>query len=814
VESLWQDVRYGARQLKRNPGFTVVVVITLALGIGANSAVFSILNGLFLRGLAVSEPERLLSFSDMNYSWADYVTYRDQAKSFASLSSSFGLPFTANLNSSRPPQHIYGGLVTGNFLTTLGIKPALGRGFLSDEDQISSPIAVVILSYDLWRSRLGGDSAILGKAIRLNNASYTVVGVMPSNLRTLDLGVAPDLWVPMAMLPQVFPKEAGSANPFTNPQEHSFWLFGRLKRGVSRKEAEAEVNVINDRLQKAAGKKEKQPIQLATDGVLPAELGKMFMALSTLVIVVAGLVLLVACVNIANLLLARGTSQRREIAIRLGMGAGRSRIVRQLMIGNLILAFFGAGVGLLLALVVTQAVAGLDLPLPFPVVFDFAPDWRILLLTVGIAVLTSLTFGLGPAARATQVDVNASLKDGDPASTAFTSRWIRQVLIMAQVAVSVVVLVAATLFLHSFRNGLTMNLGFHADSLLVVKVDPVAQGYSSEQSTLFFRQLEERVSKLPGVRSASLVAPLPLGIASIDVDVSALGTSRTINVNRHLVGPRYFEAMEIPLLSGRDFRDVPPSSPPVAVINRVMAERLFPRENPLGRQVGWTLGKESKAYEIVGVVGDTKSKTIGETLRPCLYGLAAQNEKDLEALSPFGGVSLVIKTIGKPKALAPMVQHEVQRLDPGLPLYGVETMEEQVGKSLVLARLVASLLGAFAFLALALAAVGLYGLMSYTVAARTREIAIRMALGASVTTTLSMLARQGLGTVGVGLAVGLAAGLAVGRLVSSLLYGVRGFDPLTFIAVPAVLLCVAGFAILVPARQAAKVDPMVALRHE
>jgi predicted permease len=545
--------------------------------------------------------------------------------------------------------------------------------------------------------------------------------------------------------------------------------------------------------------------------VLPGEIGNMFLGVSSVVMVIAGLVLLIACVNIANLLLARGTMRRREIAIRLAMGAGRGRVIRQLMIGNLILAFLGAAAGLLLALAATKAAARVDLPLPFPVVLNFAPDLRVLLVTAGIAVLTSLMFGLAPSARATRLNVNASLKDGDTASAGFAFRWTRNSLVMVQVAVSVVVLVAAMLFLHSLWNGFSIDLGFRTENLLVVKVDPTAQGYSTERSALFFQQLEERVSNLPGVRSASVVAPLPLGIGSNGSDVSALGTSRTINANRHLVGPRYFETMGIPLLRGRDFRDVPASSPPVAVINRVMAEHLFPRENPVGQRVGWGSGKESTVYQIVGVVGNTKSKTIGEALRPCLYGLAAQNEKDLEGLSPFfGGVSLVIKTVGKPKALAAIVQQEVERLDPGLPVYGVETMEEQVGKSLVLARLAASFLGVFGFLALTLSAVGLYGLMSYTVAARTREIAIRMALGASAEKTLSMLARQGLSTVG----VGLAASLAVGRLVSSLLYGVGSFDLLTFITVPIVLVFVACLAILVPARRAAKVDPMVALRYE
>jgi len=807
LETLWQDVRYGLRQLKRNPGFTVVVVITLALGIGANSTVFSVLNGLFLRALPVPEPERVVSFSDTNFSWADYVANRDQAKSFASLSASYAFPFTANLNSTRPPQHIYGMLVTGNFLTTLQVKPILGRGFLPEEDQISSPKPVVILSHQFWRARFGGDTEILGKAIRLNNTSCTVIGVMPSDLRTVDIGTAPDLWAPMATLPQLDVMEA-QAHPFTSDEE-GFWIFGRLKAGVSRREAQAEVNVIHDRLREAAGKKEKRPIALATDGVFPGELGNMFLGVSSVVMAVAGLVLLIACVNIANLLLARGTSRRREIAIRLAMGAGRGRIIRQLMIGNFMLALLGAAAGLFLAWAATKAVARVELPLNWPIVLNFAPDQRVLWVTVGIAVLTSLVFGLTPSARTTRLDLSSSLRDHDTASTAFATPWTRQALVMVQVAVSVVVLAAAMLFLHSLWNGFSIDLGFRPDNLLIATLDTTAQGYSKERSALFFEQLEEQVSALPGVRSASIVAPLPLGIYSSGSQVSAPGTSRKADANRHVVGPRFFETMEIPILKGRSFRDIPASSPPVAIINRVLAQRLFPTQDPIGQRVHWW----NKDYEIAGVAGDAKSKTIGEALTPCLYQLAAQNAQDLADFSSMG-IYLVVKTAGEPKALAPVVEREVERLDPGLPVCGVVTTEEQVGKSLVLARLAASFLGVFGFLALTLAAVGLYGLMSYSVAARTREIAIRMALGASVARTLSMLARQGLGTVGVGLVAGLAASLAVGRLVSSLLYGVGSFDPLTFITVPIVLVCVASFAILVPARRAAKVDPMVALRHE
>ena len=814
LEELWHDVRYALRQVRRNAGLTGAVVITLALGIGANSAVFSIVNGLFLRALPIPEPERVVAFASGSFSYPDYLAFRDQAKSFESLSTSFGLPFTANLNSTLPPQHIYGRCATGNFLATLGIKPALGRGFLPDEDQVSSPKAVVMLSYQLWRKAFGGDPAILGKAIRLNNATYTVVGVMPSDLRTLDIGIAPDFWAPMATLPQLDRSEAAQSHPFANPElEGSFDIFGRLKRGVSRGQALAEVSVINDRLRQAAGKKEKQVIALETAGVLTGQLGKVFLGVSAVLTVVAGLVLLIACANVSNLLLARGALGRREIAVRLAMGAGRARVIQQLMIGNLILAFLGAVAGLLLALVVTKAVARVDLPVSLPVALNFAPDLRVVMVTAGIVVMTSLMFGLVPAVRTMRVDVNASLKDSGPASTRFATQGTGRVLVIVQVAVSMVVLVAATLFLRSLWKGFSINLGFHPENLLVIKVDPTAQGYSGGRSRFFFQQLEERVSGLPGVRSASVVVPLPLGMESIGLQVSVPGRSRAMNADLRLVGPRYFETMEVSLLRGRDFAHIDASSPPVAVINGAMAESLFQNENPVGQRVGWRSGTESKVYEIVGVARNTKSKTIGEAFRPCLYTLAWQNEKDLEPFSSLG-ISLVVKTVGRPMALAPIVQQEVERLVPGLPVFGVETMQEQVGKSLVLSRLAASFLGVFGFLALTLAAIGLYGLMSYTVAARTREIGIRMALGASAVSTFSMLARQGLGTVSVGLAAGLAVDLVVNRLVSSLLYGVASFDAPTFIAVSGVLTCAACFAILLPARRATKVDPMVALRYE
>jgi len=422
-------------------------------------------------------------------------------------------------------------------------------------------------------------------------------------------------------------------------------------------------------------------------------------------------------------------------------------------------------------------------------------------------------FGLAPAARSARFDVNASLKDGDTTSTGLGSGRVRNGLVMVQVAVSVIVLVAAALFLHSLRNGFSMDLGFRPENLLILRLDTAAQGYSTERSALFSRQLEEQVNNLAGVRSASIVAPLPLSMYSSGSRVTVPGTSRTVDANRHMVGPRYFETMGIPLLKGRSFRDVPASSPPVAIINHALAEGLFPTGNPVGQRLRWEFGQGGTTYEIAGVAGNAKSKTIGEDLTPCLFVLTAQSPKDLQLFSSLG-ISLVVRTLGEPMALAPAVQKEVERLDPDLPVYGVETMQEQVGKSLVVGRVAASFLTVSGLLALALAAVGLYGLMSYTVAARTREVAIRMALGASASNALGLLARQGLTVVAIGLVAGLAGSLAVGRLVSSLLYGIGSVDRLAFVCVPLVLAAAASAAILLPARRATRVDLTEALRYE
>lgn len=442
----------------------------------------------------------------------------------------------------------------------------------------------------------------------------------------------------------------------------------------------------------------------------------------------------------------------------------------------------------------------------------------MLAFTGVLAILTTLVFGLLPAFRATRLDVTTFLKDGDSASGSLRGRRARSALVLVQVALSVVVLVAAGLFLHSLRKASSIDLGFRPENVLVLRVDPSLQGYSDERSIVFLRQLQERISALPGVRAASFVAPLPLSLVGSGRDFTVPGTTKTVNAEAHLVGAGYFKTMGIPLLRGHDFSPDMGPSPLVAVISQAAAKQLFGAEDPIGQNIqnqGFgTKGPELKTYKVAGVVGDAKSKTVGEALRPCVYLFLEQNAQELGAWSLFGGLSIVVKTAGNPQRMITPVVRQVERLDPDLPVYGVATMQEQVDKALFLPRVAALLLTVFGILALTLAGVGLYGVMSYAVACRTREIGIRMALGATAMGTIRMLAREGLAVVGIGLVVGFGIAAVVSRFATSFLYGVSSADPATFTVVPLVLLLVGCLAIIVPARRATKVDPVVALRYE
>jgi predicted permease len=594
-------------------------------------------------------------------------------------------------------------------------------------------------------------------------------------------------------------------------------LDARLKPGVTRARAALLVNVVKKRLDDAFHKDDKthEKITLQAAGGLIAGSATPAFTLMAVLMIVVGLVLLVACANVANLLLARATGRQKEIAIRLAIGAGRRQLVRQLLIESFFLALAGAAVGFLLAAVAARAISSFKLPLPFPIAFDFNVDWRVALFTLGLSVITALVFGLVPALRASRPDLVGSLKDG-PAGFGRASRSrMRNTLVVVQVSLSLVLLTTAGLFLRSLGNASSIDIGFKPANLLIMSVDPKIQNYSHDKTAQFLTQLRDRVSALPGVRSVSFVGIVPLSIGAAEnkfgVDPAKGRPAQNVIALVNTIGAGYFQTMGIPLVRGRDFtpQDVTSNlgGQPAAIINQTMAAHLFPGQDPIGR----TLRQDKATYTIIGVVRNSKSRTIGEKPSDAAYlFLNAAPEK----ATSFFGTTILVKTSMDPRVLESSVRQQIAALDPNMAVFNAETMQEHVDKSLLIPRISALLLGIFGAIGLTLAAIGLYGVMSYSVRRRTREIGIRMALGAKRPTVLRMILRQGLILTAIGLAIGLAIALALGRFTASVLYGTSGTDLLTFVVVSVVLVATAAVAVLVPALRAAHVEPTTALRYE
>lgn len=807
LETVLQDFSYALRSFRKSPSFTAVVIVSIALGTAANTTIFSLVNGTLLGALPVQEADRLVSFSEgESFPYPDYLDYRDQSGVFEGLIAHFPL-VPVSLSAGGAPERIWGQLATANYFSLLGIKPALGRGFLPEEDRIPGGNSVTVLSYGLWRRRFGANPGIIGRNVVMNNRSYTVVGVAPAGFHGADRGFVPEFWAPLSMHGQMMP-ELGKNNESSRDNQ---WLCltGRLKLGVTREQALAAVNVVHSRIMDTYHKGDKKfSISLTTAGAIPAARGYV-LGLMTVLMVVVGLVLLVACANVANLLLARATARQKEIGIRLALGAGRGRLVRQLLTESLLLAMAGTVVGFLLSLGATRAISQFQLPLPFPFGFDFSPDRRVFAFTAALSVLTGLLFGLAPAFRATRPDLVTALKEQAAALGSFRRFGLRNLLVVVQVTLSLVLLVSAGLFLRSLQSVASIDIGMRPDNVLVMAVDPKLHNYSTEKTRQFFGQLQQRVSALPGVLSMSLVDSVPLSIGGTSYSFESGGSqgSRRTGADVFRVSTRYFETMGIPLLRGRDFGGERNPAQRVAIINETMAKRLFPGEDPIGRQVR----SHNQTHEIIGVARNSKSRTLGEDPKACFYHFLDQDPGET---SSFFGVAVVVKTSGNPAAMIRPVRQQVETLDPNLAVFNIETMKEHVGKALLIPKLCAWLFGVFGLVGLTLATVGLYGVMSYSVRRRTREIGIRMALGAPASGVLRMVARQGLILAAAGLTAGLALALAASRFAAGFLYGISAMDRATFIGVPLVLLAVALVAILLPARRAARVDPLVALRYE
>jgi predicted permease len=592
------------------------------------------------------------------------------------------------------------------------------------------------------------------------------------------------------------------------------WLLlnARLKPGVSRAQAVVAVNLVKKRLDDAYRKDEKHhdTITLQTAGGLIARSVTPADALMVVLMIVVALVLLVACANVANLLLARATGRQKEIGIRLAMGAGRGRLIRQLLTESLILALAGGSAGLVLTAGAARAISSFRLPAPVPVVFDFNVNMRVALFTVGLSLVTALLFGLVPALQATRPDLLNALKEGSAVSGRAGRSGLRNTLVVVQIALSLVLLTAAGLFLRSLRNASSIDIGFKPDNILVMRVDPKLNNYSPERTLQFLIQLRDRVSALPGVRSVSFVNLVPLSIAGngrdFDVDATKDRSAQSVNADVYSVSSGYFQTMGIPLLSGRDF-GLQGNNQNLAIINQNMAGHLFPKQDPIGRLVR----ADNTSYTVIGVARNSKSRTVGERPVNCAYlFLDATAGKS----GSFFGISTLVKTSVDPRRLDRPVRAQIAALDPNMAVFNTETMQEHLNESLLLPRISAWLLGSFGAVGLTLGAIGLYGVMSYSVRRRTHEIGVRMALGARPGALLAMVLRQGLALTGVGLAIGLSVAVAVGRFSASLLYGISGTDLITFLTVPAVLVAAALVAIVIPARRAAQVDPIVALRNE
>ncbi len=820
METLWQDVRYAVRTLSKTPGFALIIIISIALGIGANATVFSIANGLLWGVLPVRSPGRLVAFAQgETLSYPDFIDYRDQTTQVFEGGVCAHFPLVpASIGGKGEPERIWGQLVSGNYFSVVGVTPTLGRGIVPDEDKVLGRDAVVVLSHSLWQRRFGSDPGILGRTVMLNGQEYTVVGVTPAGFTGTDRGFITEFFVPLAMTEQIMP-DLAKDQPRSKRDDQWVILNARLRPGVSRAQAAAAVNVVKKRIDDTYRKDQKEhprPITLDPAGGLLAGSETPAASLMAVLMVVVGLVLLVACANVANLLLARATTRQREIAIRLAMGASRRRLVRQLLTESVLLSLSGAVLGFGLAAIAARAISRFELPLPFPIVFDFNVDLRVLAFTAALSILTGMLFGLAPALRATRPDLVASLKNESSVFGRIRGFGLRNSLVVVQVALSLVLLASAGLFLRSLQHASSIDIGMKPDNILLMAVDPKLHNYSPEKTRQFLSQLRERVSALPGVRSMSFVDTLPLSIGGSSYNFSAAGgkggTKQDVNADVYSVGAGYLETMGIPLLRGRDF-SLKTDDEHVAIINVTMARHAFGDEEPLGRQmmVASQMGADKISYTVIGVAADTKSRTLGETPQNCAYLFV---EAAPEKVFSFFGISLAVKTSANPQSLVRPLRAEIAALDPTMAVFNTETMQQHVDKSMLLPRISATLLGVFGLLGLTLAAIGLYGVMSYSVRRRTREIGIRMALGANPHSVLALILRQGLTLTGVGLGIGLALALALGRFTASLLYGISGTDRLTLIAVSAVLFLAALVASLVPAYRAAHVAPSTALRYE
>jgi predicted permease len=815
LHSIYSDCRFALRQLFKNPGFTSVTLLTIALGIGVNTAIFSVIDAVLLRPLPFRDPGRLVACKSVDLrdptqggdiSYPAFLDWRAQSHSFQGMSVYDVTSFT--YTGGAQPESVRSAVVSANLFSTLGVSPALGRSFAAEEDQPGNTQPPVILSYEFWQSHFAGDPNVLGRALTLDSEPYTVVGIMPPRFQFPVQKDRVDLWVTIAR------DLKGKLGMATQRGASYLDVIARLKPGVTIPQARSDVELVQQRLNRQYPENRPRGVEIVSEAEdISGNIRPMLMVLLGAV----AFVLLIACANVASLLLARATVRQKEFTVRLALGAGRATIVRQLLVESTLLALLGGAVGLVIAYWGTNALVVMT-PDGLARASEIQVDFRVLAFTFVIALVTGILFGLAPAIQSSRLNLQFDLgANARGASSGTETTRLRSVLVVSQLAISFVLLIGAGLLLRSFDRLLRVDPGFRPNHVLTFVLDVPLDRHPRAQRIAFVEQLLQSTRALPGVQSASAVFGLPLdedrsAFTTLEIEGRPVARSQRPRIAFRLIESQYFHTMGIRLLQGRTFSPQDEQGElPLAIVNETLAHNMFPGQNPIGQHIKANISfgenQEPPLREIVGVVADVKSQGIGEAAVPEVY--APQTATDF-----IGETTIVVRTATNPESLVSTMRSLVASMDNELPLREVKTLDDYVSGSISAPRFQATLLAIFAALAFVLTAIGLYGVIAYSVAQRSREIGIRIALGAEQHSILRMVLGQGGSLALLGIAVGLAASFFAARLIRALLYGIQPIDPVTFVIVPVVFFAVALLASYIPARRAARVDPMIALRYE
>jgi predicted permease len=812
MENLLQDVRFSLRTLRNSPGFALIAVVTLALGIGANTTIFSWINSTLLNPIpGVTHTSSLVSLmlgtdpQDPNvFSYPDYVDLRDRNHSFSGLAAYHIHPL--DLTGHGKPERVWAGLVSANYFDVLGLKPILGRAFVPSEGEKPDGAPFVVISYRFWQTHFGADRGIIGRVINLNQHPFTVIGVTPPLFQGSQTGLRVEIWVPLMMQQQLI----SSYDRLEKRNIGWLMLLGRLQKGATLRQSQAEMNALFAQLVREFPDSHRGRTHISVSPLWRAPFGAngyMYILLPILM-AIAGAVLLLACANVANLLLVRGVSRQREIAIRLSMGANRGRLVRQMLVESGILALFGGTLAVFLTLWTSSLFGRFIPPSELPIAMDVQTDGRVLGAAFVISILTAVFFGLLPALRSSKLEPAAVLKQEGPSSSAGRHKArLASGLVVAQISLSLLLLVCAGLFIRAFDKTQRFNLGFNPDHVLLASFDLFPSGYKRDDGIAFQAQLVDKLKTVPGVESASLADWVPLGYASSSLWVKPEGYDpqphESMEVGEVNVGPDYFRTMQIPQTAGRVFTAADTTKTQnVTVVNDAFAARYWPGQDVIGNR----LNANGAWWTVVGIVHNTQTNDLSETAQPFLY---------LPLLQDYSHtVTIHARVAGDPLAYASAIENTVHELNADLPVYDIATLKARVQVVSTNQRMGGVFVGCFGLLALALAAIGIYGVIAYTTRQRTQEIGIRMALGAQQKEIFDLILGQGLRLTAIGVALGLAVSLLLTRFLRSLLFGITTTDPLTFGVVIALLGTAALTACYLPARRAMQVDPMESLRHQ